>query len=149
MAVKLAAIKAVRDALDAAEKDAKAALAAAGMGPGDRVHARVSDGVSGGTVSMSAPKGTWKVRDEDAFTRWVQESRPDEIVPSVRASYKTHVLRNVEKTGEVPDGVEFAEGSSFVTVRLTDEQRQAITEALMGGEVDWKGLLAIESAPDE
>lgn len=143
LVAKLAAIKVVSDALAQSEKAVKAALAGAGMGPGDRVHARVGDD-SAGTVSMSSPKERFTVRDQDEFTRWVQKNRPEEIVPQVRKSFQDHVLRSAASTGEVPDGVELVVGSPSVSVRLTDEQRQVMTDALMGGRVDWAGLLAIE-----
>lgn len=139
---RLAAIKVVAEALRDAEKQTKHDLMVAGLGPGDRLHARV-DGDDCGTVSMSSPSERFAVTDDRAFTRWCQENRPDAVVPTVRESDKRAILAAVPDTGEIPDGVESKLGPPTVSVRLTQDQRDALTAAIHAGAFSLPSLLEL------
>lgn len=103
-AVRLAALKAIKDRVDEAYTAArKAALAS--MDPGDRKSARLDDGTDIGTVSVTKPTAKLKARvcDEKAFLAWVEQTRPDEVVSTVRSSYRARVLKRIEDAGDVVD----------------------------------------------
>lgn len=79
------------------------------MAPGERrtVHVRGPDGerVKVGHVRVDQAPVTVAVTDEAAFTAWVQETAPGEIVPAVRDSYRRRVLDVVKREGRAPHPV--------------------------------------------
>ena len=78
LAVKLAAIKAVSDAVKLAEADVKDHLRDA-MAPGDRKQATTADGEDVATISFSKSSASARVTDPVAFTKWVAETHPQEV----------------------------------------------------------------------
>lgn len=140
-ALRLAALKALKDRVDDAYTSArKAALAA--MDPGDRKSAVLDDGTDIGTVSVTKPKLRAAVVDERAFLAWVKAEAPGEIVESVRETYRRHILGRVERygnvvdteTGEIlADGVELRPSEPYATCRQSDAQAAAVAAAYAAG----------------
>lgn len=129
VAVELSLIKAMKDALAAAEKKAKAELQEV-IARGT-AYATVPDLGEVGTVVVTADSaGTWAVENEAAFLAWVKEHRPSAIVEAVRDSDKKVILAEVEKLGVLPDGVGLSEGrAGYVTVKQTPVQRDTLVRA--------------------
>lgn len=145
LAVQLAAIRALQDHLRGLEHDTKAELRQH-LDGGDRKYARLPDGETVATVSVTSPKERVVVADDAAFTRWCRTAHPDAVVETVRASDRAAILAAVEDSGEVPDGVAFMPGGDpVVTVRMTNPQREAITAAWREGAV--ADVLALTNRP--
>lgn len=70
--------------------------------PGDRNAARLGEARLG-FVQTTDPEAHAAVTDIDLFTKWVQAKRPDEIVPSVRESFKNAVLKELDGKGALVD----------------------------------------------
>jgi hypothetical protein len=134
---------------------------------------RVGDNVSGylteddakvgkerslGRVGMSSASKSWKVRDVEKLTAWVEEHHPTEIErrPIIRNSFLTLIMGQMKAddgvidktTGEkvVPPGIELDLGSPSLTVSVSKEADDLITEALASGLLRADGTLAIEAA---
>lgn len=126
----------LKEANDAERADAKAAEFDE---PGISEPAKVGD-TRIGTVLVGNGRETWKVTDPRAFLAWVTETRPDELVQSVRESYTAAVLAACKRdgawtdtsTGEifVPPGVACSTGDPVLTVKPNDEARAAVLDAL-------------------
>lgn len=151
LAARAAVIKAVKDSVTVAERQTKAALAQV-LDPADRKGAVLADGTDIGTVSYSKGRSTggWKITDPEALTAWAEEHQADAIVPGLAAWFTAPAnIEALVKSGEVPDGVEYAETTSepYVTVRQTDAQRVAVAQAWRAGQLTAvvSGLLEIES----
>ena len=123
------------------------------MGPGERKEIRVRVGGQVRRVGwVRVDKGRTKatVTDEAAFTAWVRETAPGEIVPAVRPSYREAVLSQLRREGaavvpgtgelveEVP-GVEVSEGEPTVYVNAEEDAAEVLGEAYREG-----GLPALE-----
>lgn len=78
LAVKAAAIKAVKDAAAAAEAEVKAALEGV-LDPGDRKTARI-DGQSAATITYTQTQATATITNRHDFQGWVQAHHPEEMV---------------------------------------------------------------------
>jgi hypothetical protein len=100
-AVKLAAIKAVKDAVAAAETDAKAYLTGA-MDPGDRKNAVLGE-ESVGTVSYSKTSAKAVVNDRAAFTSWATDAHPEEVRVEVTLDADDVLAALLFRTGQVLD----------------------------------------------
>lgn len=145
VALRLAALKAVKDALTKEEGSSKGALMD-DLDPGDRKQAALPDGTKVATVSVSQREAAFKVTDERAFLAWVKEHRPTAIVEAVRESDQKSILEGIATSGEMPDGVELGEpGAPYVSVRQSAEQAEALVAAWRRGEVALPNLGAIES----
>lgn len=128
LALRLAAIKAVKDVVTAAEKAAKAEAADV-LDPGDRKNAVTDDGASVGTITYAQPSDALRVVDESAFLAWVKQNRPSAVVESVRESDKTSILTAAQATGELPDGVDLVTRAGYITVRQSPAQVAALMAA--------------------
>lgn len=143
LALDLAVVKAMADTIKGVEADLKA-NALQLLDPGDRKHATV-DGVDCGTVSVSSPTSRWSVVDDAAFTAWVGKNHPTAMVQVVRDSDRKAILDGIAVSGEVPDGVSERSGASYVSVRLTTAQREALVAAYRSGRV---AIPELGPAPD-
>lgn len=134
VALKLAAIAAVKKHLTGVDNDAKADLMEH-LDAGDRKTAVLPDGTSIGTVSVSKPGDPQVVvTDSRKFLAWVKEHRPTAIIEAVRESDQKSILEAALTDGEVPDGCDLTDGkASYVSVRQTEEQRQAVVTAWRDG----------------
>lgn len=113
---------------------------------GDRKRATLPDGDVIGTVSVSARAAGAVVTDENAFTQWVADHASTEVVTSVRPAYKKLVLGRLKDTddgvidtatGEIVPGVEFGDpGRPYASVRISDEQADALEAAIADGRIN-------------
>lgn len=105
--------------------------------PEEKVSATLPDGTKVGAVGRTKVIQSPVVTDMAAFTAWVAEHHPEEMVtpdPFVRASYleyvKTSAKRNGkaidERTGEVIPGIELRDGTAMYRVTPTDEGRDIV-----------------------
>lgn len=155
LALRVAALGALRDKVRAAEAVAREALWAE-MRAGDRQTAHYAGRLLG---AVTAAKGrlTPSVSDVHAFTAWVEEMHPTEVLhnPTVRESFKAAVLAATKRAGEpcAPDGtldvpgISITEGDPFLQLRLTDEAEEIVAAMVRDGAISPSGdLLEIEGA---
>lgn len=97
------------------------------MEEGDRSYGMI-EGERVATASMSAPEYRPVIADEMAFRDWVAANHPEAIVQAVASwfSATANLKAIIEKTGEVPAGVEFRRGNPTLSVRVPPEQRETI-----------------------
>jgi hypothetical protein len=144
-AIRVAALKALRDKVSDAYNQARADAVAA-LSPGDRLHAALPDGADIGTVSVVDGKTTAKVTNPAALLEWVQTNAPSEVetVARVRDSYIGVLLSRCEnvdgaamhaRTGELLPGVRFETGDPYTRVTQTHDQQAAFMEAWWSGEI--------------
>lgn len=144
-AQRLAALTVVDGIVKVQKATARAALLAALVEQGiERVRVQLPGGTPLATVGLTAGRRAVRVVDERAFLDWVRLNAPTEIVEQVRGSYRAALLKTIEATGEIPDGVELSEGAPYPTVRLADGATAAVIEALRSGVVDVLSLPAVE-----
>ena len=151
LAVRLSAIKAVRDHLDTAERATKTALRGL-LDAGDRKHARLPNGEDAATITVTAPKDGLRVTDAAAFTAWCKTHHPDAIIEQVRTSDQAAILAAATKTGDMPDGVDYRPaGAPTVTVRMTADQQDALMDAFRNGRIAFADVLALgaRNEPDK
>ena len=115
------------------------------MEPGDRVTAKLPSGEKVGSVTLTQGRVSARVVDERAFTAWVAERFPAEVVQVVRESFTKTVLDAVKRNGgwvdkatgelvQVP-GVAVTEDDPYPSVRLTKDAPQLIAAAWQRGEL--------------
>jgi hypothetical protein len=105
--------------------------------PGERHVAALVDGTVVGKVVIGEAPATAAVTDEAAFLRWVEETRPDEIVGMVRSSYRTAVLTECKKRGapctadgELIPGVVVGKGSASYRPTYNADALPAMLDAV-------------------
>ena len=137
----------------------RAALAAALDDVGaDSVRAELPDGARVSKSTLITPNPKPVVSDETAFAAWVETFRPDEIVRTVRDSYKRVILERLASTpdglaidpdtGEVVPGVRFSTGATYVSTRFEKEGRETIVAAIRDGVIEPAAVLsALSPAP--
>ena len=87
-------------------------------------------------VYMSDPAPAWRVTDRDAFVKWIETHRPDEIVTtsSVRESFEKAVRADGgvidEATGEVVEvpGLSLVPGNPTLTVKLDRDADRTVMQ---------------------
>lgn len=147
------ALKALGDDIAARLKDVRAAMQCELDDSGVRtVDATLPDGTKAGTVSRSTPKPKATVADEAAFLAWVRDRASSEIasrvVTEVRPAYRDALLAEMTKAGaaevadtetgevlSVPGVTVAASRTATHSVRISDEQREAIAEAWRSGQL--------------
>lgn len=159
LAAALAITTVIADAAKARKDEIRAALAAALDDVGaDSVRAELPDGARVSKSTLITPNPKPVVSDETAFAAWVETFRPDEIVRTVRDSYKRVVLERLASTpdgtaidpdtGEVVPGVRFSTGATYVSTRFEKEGREAIVAAIRDGIIEPAAVLsALSPAP--
>lgn len=70
--------------------------------PGDKNAAKLGRARLG-KVTMTEPEVKPVVTDPDAFVKYVQDVRPDEIEPAVRPAFQTALFQHLDKTGQLLD----------------------------------------------
>lgn len=98
-----------------------------------------------GKVSLVEPKIKPIVESESAFTDWVDAHHPNDIVKTVRESFKKWVLDNVEilddgtavmkTTGEIVPGVTGRRTAPYVSTRFESDGREKLGRAISAGKV--------------
>lgn len=159
LAAALAITTVIADAAKARKDEIRAALAAALDDVGaDSVRAELPDGARVSKSTLITPNPKPVVSDETAFAAWVETFRPDEIVRTVRDSYKRVVLERLASTpdgtaidpdtGEVVPGVRFSTGATYVATRFEKEGRETIVAAIRDGIIEPAAVLsALSPAP--
>lgn len=159
LAAALAVTTVIADAAKARKDEIRAALAAALDDVGaDSVRAELPDGARVAKSTLITPNPKPVVSDETAFAAWVETFRPDEIVRTVRDSYKRVVLERLASTpdgtaidpdtGEVVPGVRFSTGATYVSTRFEKDGRDAIVAAIRDGIIEPAAVLsALSPAP--
>lgn len=99
-----------------------------------------------GTVGLTAGRETIKVTDPAALLAWAKENRPDLLSydPHIAEDDVKRLLREVEQTGDLPDGVDLVTGSPFASVRLEKDAARVIEDAVAAGSLTWSEVLAVE-----
>lgn len=139
MAAKLVA-DTVKGYGDTAKQSVHAAMVDAGI---ERVRVTDDDGTDLGAVTLAAGRRAAKVTDEGAFTEWVAQRYPTEVVPTVRDATRRKLLDEATKagdpvdtnTGEVIPGVEVLAGEPYVMCRPTEVAREQMAAALAGSDL--------------
>ncbi len=151
-ALRAAVFGAVRDRIVEVYGDARAALTDAFTTTGaDSTTATLPDGTKVAKVSLVGAdrKPKLVVEDELAFFRWVAEHHPTEIERRVRPAFRDHLLDQVGRTGELPDGVGLSPaGEPYVSVRFAPGGRDAIRRAWAAGQLAHVDPLALPAAED-
>ena len=153
LAAALAVTTVIADAAKARKDEIRAALAAALDDVGaDSVPAELPDGTRVSKSALISPTPRASVDDEGAFSAWVETSRPDEIIKTVRESYKRVVLERLASTpdgiaidpdtGEVVPGVHFSTGATYISTRFERDGRDAIVAAIRDGIIEPAAVLA-------
>lgn len=85
------------------------------------------------------------VADERGFVEWVMANHKDEIIQTVRDSFKKYLLDSVIEgpdasavhpaTGELVPGVMFTSSAPYVSTRFEKGGREAVIDALLSGVV--------------
>jgi hypothetical protein len=104
----------------------------------EKVRVTDDDGTDLGAVSLTAGRKSAKVTDERAFTAWVTDRYPNELVRVVGEAFARKLLDAAlaagepvdVKTGEVIPGVEISAGEPFLTVRPTSDAKARMRETL-------------------
>ena len=137
-------LKVLADKVKARRDGVNRELSAA-LDPGDRKTAALASGVKVGTVSYTNGRAAAAVVDERAFMAWVAANRPDEIVQTVRDSYRAYLLEEVRANGglldmatgeavEIP-GVAVRAGSPYLSVRADPAGMTALADAIRANEI--------------
>lgn len=100
-----------------------------------------------GTVGLTAGRETIKVTDKAALLEWAKANRPDLLSydPHIAEDDVKRLIREVETTGDLPDGMDLVTGEPFASVRLEKDAARVIEEAVAAGSVSWSEVLAVES----
>lgn len=135
---KLAALKVFEDMVRAEKEGTRTATLQQLLEEGiERMNIRMDDEPKTVLGKLTITRGRESVRiiDEKAFIAWVKEHNPGEIVESVRESYRKALLKQVQATGELPDGVELRQGDPFPTVTLAPGATEAVLAAVRSGAI--------------
>lgn len=136
----------LRDRIKVWETQAKAEL---GMRPGERLAGEIGSSHLG-FVTLARGKRSTRV-DEDAFTEWVAQRWPTEIVQSVRPAFRAKLLSQaldrgavIDDDGVVCEAVTVGSGEPYPTTQLDEQADTTVAELLAKGALGIDGLKAIE-----
>jgi hypothetical protein len=145
------AAKLISDVVTAEHKPVKVSLLADMVDGGvERVRVTDDDGNNLGAVSVTSGRVSAKVFDEQAFTAWVAERHPHQLVEVVREAFAKKVLAEAVSAGDPVDpttgeqipGVELVAGDPYLMVRpaagAVDKMRETLIE---------RGLLQLPGGP--
>lgn len=115
----------------------------------ERLRVPDDDGTDLGTVSITPGRKSAKITDTQAFTAWVADRYPDELVRVVGEAFTRKLLDSAlaagepvdVRTGEVIPGVEVAVSDAYLTVRPSSEAKTRMRETLHAS-----GLLQLPSS---
>lgn len=138
---------------DAAKEEGAAARAALGQqmldGGVERVRVTGEHDADYGTVVCAPGRRSAGIVDEDAFTAWVAKRYPEQMVMTVRPSFRELLLGRAtrlgdpvdKETGEVIPGVTMRQGDPYLTVKPNAEAKDRMKTALAN-----QGLLMLGTA---
>lgn len=158
LALRLAALTVIADRVEVEREATRAAIVDAldALG-GDSVRAELPDGTRIGKVSITAPKPSARVLDEDALAGWVAETHPTEVVWRVREAYRKVILDRAiagpdgeavdPSTGEIIPGIRFSERGRYPSMRFESDGRATVEAAFAAGVIplDLTSTPALES----
>lgn len=164
LAVRLVAIRVLKDRLTQHENSLRAAVREA-MVEGDRDVCVVDVGDGGkplpvGTVGLAKAAESWRVTDTAALLEWVKANRPTEVVSveQVRPAYVTALLAQVKADGGIADdngelvevpGVECRTGEPTLQVKPNHDAARLVETAWNAGTLTMADLLAVEPVPGD
>lgn len=150
-AAKAVWVKILKEWVAALEKEVQPSVRA-GLEPGEQTTAVMPDGTRIGKVSLTEVPEVVVITDEAALLAWVQEHRPDEIIPTIRESFLTYLKDQVKKhgyahtpEGEIIPGIELVAGTPRFTPTPNDEGRRLV-KAFLADLSYRSGVLALPSA---
>lgn len=124
--------------------EAKAELAQ--LEPGDTVAGRVGDQTIA-KATMSKGRDKFVIDDEELFLAWVKQYHPEEIVESVRSSFvdslklaSKDLAVPIDRNGVVVDGVQWQQGSPYVSVRREKDAPFIVAQLLSSGRLSLDGV---------
>jgi hypothetical protein len=147
LAVQLIALRVLADKVGERITVVKGALQQA-LDVGDRKTATLDSGAPVGSITYAKGRVTPRVVDERAFTEWVLEQYPDEVVPQVRPAFRDAVLKTTRDAGVpmTPDGtldvpgIELRPGTPYLTAKPNPDAVPLLLDAMRAS-----ALLAIET----
>lgn len=100
-----------------------------------------------GTVGLTAGRESIKVTDKAALLEWAKANRPDLLSydPHIAEDDVKRLIREVETTGDLPEGMDLVTGSPFASVRLEKDAARVIEDAVAAGAISWSDVLAVEA----
>jgi hypothetical protein len=158
LATQLAVLTVVEDTVKERKDTLRAALRTAMDEAGaDATRAEINDDRVA-KVSLITPQAKASVADQDAFTAWVEENYPTEVITTkaVRSSFQDAIFKEFEiagdnvihtKTGELVPGIKASKGNAYVSTRFEPEGRAKVMDALRNGtlQLDISQPLQLES----
>lgn len=151
LALRLAAITVVADAAKEAKDRLRDEFATQLNAVGADAAKAALEGTEVAKVSLVSPKSSAVVLHESAFLNYVEGISPNDIVRSVRDSYKKVFLENVvdvngeaiyTPTGEVLPFIGFKSRESYVSTRFAKDGREVIASAFRSGAINPAELIA-------
>jgi hypothetical protein len=147
LAVHVVALRVLADRVKDRTAEVKAELQAQ-LDVGDRKNAQLPNGDSVGAITYTRGRSGARVADENAFTEWVTANYPDELVTTVRSSFRDAVLSNakndgaaVTANGEIIPGVELYHSEPYLSAKPLPGAAEVILSA-----VRLDHVLAIQAA---
>jgi hypothetical protein len=147
LAVHVVALRVLADRVKDRTAEVKAELQAQ-LDVGDRKNAQLPNGDSVGAITYTRGRSGARVVDEKAFTEWVTANYPDELVTTVRSSFRDAVLANaktagapVDSNGEYVPGVGLYQSEPYLSAKPLPGAAGVILSA-----VRLDHVLAIEAA---
>lgn len=138
LALRLAAITVIADAAKEEKDRLRDQFAARLNEVGADAAKAALEGTEVAKVSLVSPKASATINNDSAFVAFVEKDRPDEIVKTVRESYRKYVLDNISEidgeavyhpTGEVLSFVSFKPREPYVSTRFAKGGRETIADA--------------------
>lgn len=149
LALSAAVLRVLEDRVKQARQQANTTVLSSGD-PEDRINA-VHKGRKIGSVSITQGRVTARITGEDRFARWVAERYPSEVEhkPLVREAFVRAVLEASKQAGQpcMPDGtldvpgVDVVEGEPYVTVRLTSDAAEIVSDMVRTGVITLDGTV--------
>lgn len=117
----------------------------------EKARAELPDGtrVASVTVAGAGKKAKAKVTDPAAFLAHVKATRPDEVVETVRDSYRRALLDQAETNGEDIPGVELVDPAPYLSCRPAKDGKDAIAAAWASGALSLPDVLALPAGGEQ
>lgn len=124
--------------------------------PGDRKSVSFElDGekITLGAITRTKPRTAWKVLDEGALVKWIQENHPDkvEMVPAPKEWFVKSLLDQaaangvaVTDDGELVPGIGSVIGTSYASAKPDKDADEKLAKLVAGGVIQTAELLMIE-----
>lgn len=106
-----------------------------------------------GAITRTKPRTAWKVLDEGALVKWIQENHPDkvEMVPAPKEWFVKSLLDQaaangvaVTDDGELVPGIGSVTGTSYASAKPEKDADEKLAKLVAGGVIQTAELLMIE-----